>query len=153
MAFKMKGHALRGPYQQQEEEEQPKVHQGGDIEASGKAGDAEFNQPIDDVNAQRVEAMRDADHDSAVANYEAHAQSEKDFADKVNAFTDAGKTMDENQQKQTKDQFDLLEKNKDEAYDSYIGALNAHNYSADSTNVANKNAAARAAADFDKLFE
>ena len=94
MAFKMKGTALKGPYQQQAQ-----VHQLGDIEASGKSGDAEFNQEIDQANAEKVSNKRDANVATSEEGVKAAEQAANDFVGKVNAFTEGGGTMTDDQKK------------------------------------------------------
>ena len=115
MAFKMKGHALQGPYQQKA------GHQIGDIEKSGKSGAPEYNQEIDDANANKVMDQRKSDIEKWREKTKDVEPTSKEQADRLNQ-RDA----------------DLV---------------GAHNFSADSINVSNKNAATRAEADFENLFK
>ena len=129
----------------------------GDIEKSGKSGDEEFNQPIDNVNAQRVDAMRDANIDTTKATLTEANTAIDDYNTKAEQFIkdhgDAEGRISEKHADQIRATGEILTKNATEAYDGYIGAIDAHNYSADSTNVANQNAKARAEADFQNVFK
>ena len=134
MGFKMKGHALKGPYQQKQE-----GHQVGDIEKAGQTGEDMYNQEIDTANEDKVLDMRQTNITDA-------EQSQKDFQGKVQAHIDAGNTLSEEQANQANTEYERLGGLIDSAYDDY-------NYSADSINVSNQNARNRADQAFDAIFK
>lgn len=134
MAFKMKGHALKGPYQQKQED-----HKVGDIEKAGQTGEDMYNQEIDEANAERVLDMRDKNISTAEKN-------QTDFQNKVQSHIDAGNTLSEEQVLQANTENQRLGDLISSAYDDY-------NYSADSINVSNQNARNRADQAFDAIFK